>query len=46
MGVFLVGWRAWFASNSGGGGDSGKVGNKKGNPLEFLTLLKGLTKRW
>ena len=41
-GVFLVGWRAWFASGAGGDAD----GNKKGNPLEFMSLLVSLTKRW
>ena len=43
-GVFLVGWRSWLAANGGGSG-SGR-GNKKGNPLEFMNLLMGLTKRW
>lgn len=42
-GVLLVGWRAWFAN---GGGSGGAGGNKKGNPLEFMDLLMGLTKRW
>jgi hypothetical protein len=41
-GVFLVGWRAWFAQSSGGD----EEGNKKGNPLEFMGLLMSLTKRW
>ena len=41
-GVFLIGWRAWFASSAGGDVD----GNKKGNPLEFMGLLMSLTKRW
>eukprot|EP00899_Mesostigma_viride_P026630 jgi/Mesvir1/7151/Mv02511-RA.1 len=48
--VLLVGWRAALASKSPGD-DAGKgprapPGNKKGNPLEFLQLLGGLTKRW
>ena len=41
-GVFLIGWRAWFAASAGGDED----GNKKGNPLEFMGLLMSLTKRW
>jgi hypothetical protein len=41
-GVFLIGWRAWFAKSAGGDVD----GNKKGNPLEFMGLLMSLTKRW
>mmetsp|Transcript_42517 Transcript_42517/g.68381 ORF Transcript_42517/g.68381 Transcript_42517/m.68381 type:complete len:275 (-) Transcript_42517:509-1333(-) len=41
-GVLLVGWRAGFAKGGAGGGN----GNKVGNPLEFMNLLMGLTKRW
>jgi hypothetical protein len=41
-GVLLVGWRSWFASGKSGE----RVGNKKGNPLEFMSLLMSLTKRW
>lgn len=43
-GVLLVGWRTWFAGRGAGGGGAG--GNKKGNPLEFMSLLMSLTKRW
>jgi hypothetical protein len=45
-GVLLVGWRAWFANGGGGSGGGGGGGNKQGNPLEFMNLLMGLTKRW
>lgn len=41
-GVFLIGWRTWFASSSAADNN----GNKKGNPLEFMSLLMSLTKRW
>lgn len=43
-GVLLVGWRTWFAGRGAGGAGAG--GNKKGNPLEFMSLLMSLTKRW
>lgn len=39
--AFLVGWRTWFATTKG---PIGK--NKRGNPLEFLSLLSSLVKRW
>ena len=42
LGAALIGWRAWFASSAGKKG----TGNKKGNPLEFMSLLMSLTKRW
>ena len=29
-----------------GGGPGGKGGNRNGNPLEFLSLLSSLPKRW
>ena len=45
-GVLLVGWRTWFAGSGGSGVNSGAGGNKKGNPLEFMSLLMSLTKRW
>ncbi len=45
-GVLLVGWRTWFAGAGGSGVNGGAGGNKKGNPLEFMSLLMSLTKRW
>ena len=45
-GVLLVGWRTWCAGAGGWGVNGGAGGNKKGNPLEFMSLLMSLTKRW
>ena len=39
--AFLVGWRYAFARNKA---PIGK--NKRGNPLEFISLLSSLVKRW
>ena len=48
-GLFLMGWRTAYAKYLAG--DAATAGakarsNKRGNPLEFLSLLTSLTKRW
>lgn len=43
--AFLVAWRGGLSAVAPAPGAS-KRGNKKGNILEFLSLLKGLTTRW
>lgn len=46
-GVFLIGWRSALAAATPKRDTSPKARkNKQGNPLEFLTLLTGLVKRW
>eukprot|EP00271_Cylindrocystis_brebissonii_P021152 TRINITY_DN7410_c0_g1_i1.p1 TRINITY_DN7410_c0_g1~~TRINITY_DN7410_c0_g1_i1.p1 ORF type:complete len:285 (+),score=29.30 TRINITY_DN7410_c0_g1_i1:137-991(+) len=48
--VLLVGWRAAFGAlierTEGDRPPSASVGNRQGNPLEFLSLLTSLVKRW
>ncbi|CAL6378988.1 unnamed protein product [Bathycoccus prasinos] len=49
-GVALLLWRVSLSSDIRVGGNNGDATkprtNKKGNPLEFLSLLSGLVKRW
>jgi hypothetical protein len=49
-GVALLLWRVSLSSDIRVGGDQNNGGakrtSKKGNPLEFLSLLSGLVKRW
>ena len=48
--AFLLLWRAILAPkvppNATKNAASSKTGSKRGNPLEFLSLLSGLVKRW
>ncbi len=48
-GLFLVGWRsayAKFVAGDAGAASAKARSNRRGNPLEFLSLLASLTKRW
>ena len=48
-GIFLFGWRsayAKFVAGEAGEASARARSNRRGNPLEFLSLLASLTKRW
>lgn len=46
-GVLLVGWRTVLAANTPPPNRRKRqMSDRKGNPLEFLSLLSSLTKRW
>jgi hypothetical protein len=46
-GALVVGWRAAAAATAPARDTSPAARkNRQGNPLEFLTLLSGLVKRW
>jgi hypothetical protein len=50
-GIFLIGWRSAYAKYLAGDAGAKSAGakarsNRRGNPLEFLSLLASLTKRW
>jgi len=45
-GIFLIGWRRAYAKYLAGDAGAKARSNRRGNPLEFLSLLASLTKRW